>query len=127
MVLSIMDDMDVHLVESDQKKAIFLREVAREVGSDAHIHAVRIEQMRPFAADVVTARALAPLPKLLDYAERFLAEGGTGLFLKGRTAQEEIDRAAEERVFELQSHPSQSDPSGVVLSVGIAGHERTLH
>ena len=127
MVLSIIDDLDVHLVESDQKKAIFLREVAREVGSDAHIHAVRIEQMRPFAADVVTARALAPLPKLLDYAERFLADGGTGLFLKGRTAREEIEQAAEERVFELQSHPSQSDPSGVVLSVGIAGHERTLH
>ena len=127
MVLSIMSDLDVHLVESDQKKAIFLREVAREVGSDAHIHAVRIEQMKPFAADVVTARALAPLPQLLDYAERFLSQGGTALFLKGQSAPDEVAQAAERRVFDLESHPSQSDPSGVVLAVGIAGHERTLH
>lgn len=127
MVLSIMSKMDVHLVESDQRKAIFLREVAREVGSDAHIHAVRIEQMRPFTADVVTARALAPLPKLLEYAERFLLNGGTALLLKGKTAMDEVAEAAEQKFFELESHPSQSDPSGVVLAVGIAGHERTLH
>lgn len=127
MVLSIMSKMDVHLVESDQRKAIFLREVAREVGSDAHIHAVRIEQMKPFAADVVTARALAPLPQLLDYSERFLARGGTALFLKGQSAQSEVAEAAERRAFELESHPSLSDPSGVVLAVGIVGHEQTLH
>ena len=127
MVLSIMGAGDVHLVESSQKKAIFLREVAREVGSDAHIHAVRIEQMKPFAADVVTARALAPLPNLLSYAERFLSQGGTALFLKGETAQAEVAEAARQRAFELTSHPSRSDPSGVVLAVGIAGHERTLH
>ena len=127
MVLSIMSDLDVHLVDSDQKKAIFLREVAREVGSDAHIHAVRIEQMRPFAADVVTARALAPLPRLLDYAERFLSSGGAALFLKGQSAPDEVAEAAERRVFDLECHPSQSDPSGVVLAVGIAGHDRTLH
>ena len=127
MVLSIMSELDVHLVESDQRKAIFLREVAREVGSDAHIHAVRIEQMKPFAADVVTARALAPLAQLLDYAERFLSGGGTALFLKGRSAQDEVAAAAESRVFELERHRSLSDPSGLVLAVGIAGHDRTLH
>ena len=127
LVPSIIGVKTVHLIESDQRKAIFLREVAREVGSDVHIHAIRIEQMKSFAADVVTARALAPLPKLLDYAEKFLPNGGTALFLKGETAEREVEEAARDRQFALTRHPSRSDPSGVVLEVGMVGHDRTLH
>ena len=127
IVLSIMGVKTVHLVESDQRKAIFLREVAREVGSDAHIHAVRIEQMREFAADVVTARALAPLPKLLEYAQRFLPNGGTALFLKGQSVEQELEAASDNPRIAFTRHPSRSDPSGVILEVGITGHDRTLH
>ena len=127
MVLSILDAGEVHLVESDQRKTVFLREVAREVGSDAHIHGVRIEQMRDFPADVVTARALAPLPELLALAAPFLSEGGTALFLKGQSASSELEEAEKDWVIQTRRYPSLSDPSGIVLSVGVQGHERTLH
>lgn len=127
MVLSILDAGELHLVESDQRKTVFLREVAREVGSDAHIHGVRIEQMRDIPADVVTARALAPLPELLQLAAPFLSRGGTALFLKGRSAGSELEEAEKDWVIRTERYPSLSDPSGVVLSVGVQSHERTLH
>ena len=127
MVLSILGAGEVHLVESDQRKTIFLREVAREVHSDAHIHGVRIEQMRDIPADVVTARALAPLPELLSMAAPFLSEGGTALFLKGKSATSELEEAEKDWVIQTERYPSLSDPSGIVLSVGVQGHERTLH
>lgn len=127
MVLSILGAGDVHLVESDQRKTVFLREVAREVGSDAHIHGVRIEQMRDIPADVVTARALAPLPELLELSAPFLSDGGTALFLKGKSATSELEAAEKDWVIETERYPSLSDPSGIVLSVGVQGHERTLH
>ena len=65
MVLSIMGLRGVHLVESDRRKAQFLREVARATGASVQVHAERIERMRGWSADVITARALAPLPRLL--------------------------------------------------------------
>ena len=127
MVLSILGAGEVHLVDSNQRKAVFLREVAREVGSDVHIHGVRIEQMRNFPADVVTARGLAPLAELLGYAAPFLSEGGRALFLKGRSVEDEIEHATKRWPIETERFPSRSDPSGVILSVGVLGHERTLH
>ncbi len=127
MVLSVLGAGDVHLVDSDQRKAIFLREVAREVGSDAHIHAVRIEQMREFAADVVTARALAPLGELLELAEPFLRGGGCALFLKGKTAKNEVAEAELHWSLRTDYHKSLSDPSGVVLQIGVYGRETVRH
>ncbi len=127
MVLSVLGAGDVHLVESDQRKAIFLREVAREVVSDAHIHAVRIEQMREFAADVVTARALAPLGELLELAEPFLSGGGCALFLKGKTVKNELAEAELHWSLQTDCHKSRSDPSGVVLQIGVHGRETVRH
>ena len=71
MVLSIMGLRGVHLIESDRRKAQFLREVARATGASVQVHAERIERMRGWSADVITARALAPLPRLLVLTERF--------------------------------------------------------
>lgn len=118
MVLSILGAGDVHLVDSDQRKILFLREAAREVGSDAHIHGVRVEQMRHFPVDVVTARALAPLPKLIAQAAPFLNGDGYALFLKGRGVQEELTEAEKHWKIRADLIPSRSDPSGTILHVG---------
>ena len=85
MVLSLLGVGEVHLVESDRRKCAFLREVARSTGAQAQIHPVRIEHLESLKADVVTARALAPLDRLLDYAQKLLLPGGVCLFLKGRS------------------------------------------
>lgn len=122
MVLSILGAGDVHLVESNQRKATFLREVAREVRSEAHIHGVRIEQMKTFAADVVTARALAPLSELIGLAAPFLSEGGLGLFHKGEKVNEELTEARKLWKMQFQQFPSRSNPSGTILQVGV--HQR---
>ena len=133
MVLSILGAGDVHLVESDQRKMLFLREVARETGSDAHIHCVRIESLPRFPVDVVTARAFAPLDRLLDYGAPFLdasqlSKGRPppqGLFLKGQRAEEELTRARNQWKMDVQKVPSRADPSGMILVIEVRGRETT--
>ena len=121
MVLAILGAGDVHLVEADQRKTLFLREVAREVGSDAHIHGVRIEQMASFPVDVVTARALAPLPKLMEHAAPYLANGACGFFLKGKTVNDELTALSKEWKIPTERFPSRSNPSGTIVQVGVHG------
>lgn len=133
MVLSILGAGELHLIEADQRKMQFLREVARQVGSEAHIHGVRIEDLRPFPADVVTARALGPLDRLLKYSAPFLENGGYALFLKGRKAREELTEAEKGWNMRADFIPSRSDPSGSILHVGdisareLSGQERSGH
>lgn len=134
MVLSVLGAGDVHLVESDQRKVLFLREVAREVGSDAHIHGVRVDQLPRFPVDAVTARAFAPLTKLLDEASAFLdpaeaTNGHTparGLFLKGKRADEELTAAHKAWQMDVKKFPSRSDPSGTILLIGVQGRGTTI-
>ena len=71
MVLALLGVSGVHLIEADRRKAQFLREVARATGARVGIHAERIERMQGWPADVITARALAPLPRLLELTQRF--------------------------------------------------------
>jgi len=135
MVLSVLGAGDVHLVESDQRKVLFLREVAREVGSDAHIHGVRVDQLPRFSVDAVTARAFAPLNKLLDEASAFLdpaeATNGhapaRGLFLKGKRVDEELTAALKAWQMEVKKFPSRSDPSGTILLIGVQGRGTTIY
>ena len=115
IVLAIMGGPEVHLIESDQRKCVFLREAIRVTGAQAKVHAVRIEAAPPLQADVVTARALAPLEKLLDHAARFLKPGGTCLFLKGKTAAEELTAAREAWHMKVDTLPSRSDQTGSIL------------
>lgn len=121
LVLSILGKEDVHLVESDIRKAVFLREVARACDAAVTVHACRIEDVPVKDAAIVTARALAVLPQLLDYAAPLLAEGGICIFLKGRTAEEEIAAAREKWSFSIQKQESIAGDGGAVLVLrGIA-------
>jgi 16S rRNA (guanine527-N7)-methyltransferase len=119
LVLAIMTDWRVHLLDSDQRKCAFLRQVALDCGvlDRVTIHARRIEQVTGIAADVVTARACAPLAELLDLAAPFIGEKGTGLFLKGAQVEEELTQAQRRWTMRLDRRESISDPAGVILIV----------
>ena len=119
LVLAIANQSPVTLIEADQRKASFLREAARATATAATVIAKRIEQVQELApARIVTARALAPLPRLLDWAARFLAEDGICLFLKGRGAEGELTAAAVEWHMTVSRRPSRTDPAGVILRLG---------
>jgi 16S rRNA (guanine527-N7)-methyltransferase len=112
----------VHLVESNSRKCAFLQEVARRTSVSVAIHEGRIEDAarggRVGEVDVVTARALAPLAKLLDLAEGFFSDQTVGLFLKGREASREMEEAAGGvRRFSFQSIPSRVHGEGSIIAV----------
>lgn len=105
------------LVESDQRKATFLREAARTLGLNAVIQAHRAEALDPLDAEMISARALAPLSKLLVSAQRHLAKGGVCLFPKGESFVQEVDEAKKQFEFECDPIQSLTDPNGVILLV----------
>jgi 16S rRNA (guanine527-N7)-methyltransferase len=109
----------VHLVESNGKKAAFLREAARVTGAPAKIHARRIEdfaQQFQEDADIVTARALAPMTELLGYVAPLL-KTGTALLLKGQDVADELTQAAKYWKIDADLKPSLTDPDGRVVVV----------
>ncbi len=118
MVLAILQAGEVHLIEADRKKAVFLREVARDLKLEVRIHAQRIEATPAPFADVVTARALAPLDRLASYAQAVLKDGGKALFLKGQGADRELTLLPEPERMIIEQFPSRSDPSGIILRIG---------
>ena len=115
-------DLTVTLVESDQRKATFLREAVRELSLKADVRAERIESTPPLSAAVLSARALAPLSDLLTYAQRHLGTGGLALFLKGSSWKDEVAIAQKQWHFELDAHPSATDPNGAILAVKAIEH-----
>lgn len=119
-VLAERTGSQVHLVESDTRKAAFLREASRRAGLPASIHPQRIEQAAARLApgtQVVSARALAPLPRLLDLAAPFLAEGALGIFPKGKDVESELTAARKGWTLDAELRPSRSDPDARVLLV----------
>jgi len=115
LVLAIMGVPEVHLIESDQRKAAFLREAARVTATRVQIHAQSIETTPQVTADVITARALAPLDRLLALAERFRRGGTVCLFPKGRGVEEELTGAALSWIMKFERVMSRSDPTGTIL------------
>lgn len=105
----------VHLVESDQRKAAFLREAARQLGLNVTVHARRIEDLAPLGADVLSARALTALPGLCSFADRHLAPAGICLFPKGASWQQEVGDAKKSWVFDLETRPSVTSPESMIL------------
>ena len=115
LVLAILGVPEMHLVESDQRKAAFLREAARVTGTAAVIYPQRAEKMPRLAADAVIARAVASLPDLLDIAEPFLSPHSICLFLKGRAAEEELTLAAKSWKMRSRLLPSLSEPGSMLV------------
>ncbi len=114
-------DLRLTLVESDRRKAAFLATAARAAGVKPRILAERAESLPPLQADVLSARALAPLTRLMSHAHRHLAPTGIALFPKGARHAEEIDEALADWRFTVQKIPSRTDPSGVILAIdGVA-------
>lgn len=119
-VLAERPDADVTLVESDSRKAAFLREAARLAELPVTVLPSRIEQVAAVLApgvEVVSARALAPLPRLLELAAPFLAQGATGLFLKGQDVDNELTQAAKSWRIDAEMRASLTDGGGHVLIV----------
>ena len=111
-------DLRVTCIESDLRKATFLRTVARETGVDARVISKRIEQVEPLGADILSARALASLTQLLDFAERHLSPNGRALFPKGANHAVEVQEALENWSFQADTYPSKTSSEAVILSLG---------
>lgn len=118
--LAIASGADVHLYESNGKKAAFLREALRETGTVGHVHNIRLENIAGEAipaVQAVTARALAPLPLLLDLAEPFLNSGACGVFHKGQDVDAELTQAQKSWRIQFDTQQSITDSRAVILIV----------
>ena len=115
LAADVLPDLRVSLVESDRRKAVFLSEVIRHLRLSASVHAVRIEDLPAQNADVVSARALAPLAALCGLALRHLRTGGTCAFLKGAQADAEIFEARKIWRFDLDRSESVTDSRSSIL------------
>jgi 16S rRNA (guanine527-N7)-methyltransferase len=114
-------DFRMHLVEASRKKCAFLAEVARATEAPADIHCIRIEALaeaqQRLVPEVVSARALAPLPRLFELAAPFFGAKTRGLFLKGRESEAEIAEASRTWEFDVRLHPSLTARDGQIVEV----------
>jgi 16S rRNA (guanine527-N7)-methyltransferase len=117
LVLAIATGVHFDLIESDRRKASFLRSAVLETAAPASVHACRIEQADLPPARLVTARALAPLPRLLPLASRLLTPGGVCLFLKGARVDQELADVASGWTMQAERIPSQTSADGVILRI----------
>ena len=121
LVVAIAANLEAHLYDSNSKKSAFLREAIRTTGANAKVHNIRLEALKTEAhlpaVQCVLARALAPLPLLLDYAEPFLRTGAIGLFHKGQDVELELTEATKYWRLHLSKHQSAVDSRGVILDV----------
>ena len=110
-------DASVVLMESDQRKAVFLRTVIRELSLPADVIAARIEAAVPQSADVISARALARLTRLLALSEPHIGDDTLCLFPKGRSWADEVEEARADWSFRLDPVPSTTHEDGVILRI----------
>ena len=117
LVLGILSRRQVHLIESDARKCAFLREAAHVAGIARRItvHNRRFDQLEPWLAPVITARACANLGDLLDHVAPFLAPETVCLFLKGAKADDELTEARRHWNMELERRRSVTDSTGTIL------------
>jgi 16S rRNA (guanine527-N7)-methyltransferase len=118
LVLAVMrPELKVTLHEATTKKCTFLQAAAERMGLKIEVRNARLEDLPPQPFDMVTARALAPLPLLLDYAHRFTAPSSVCLFLKGQNVGPELTEAAKYWNMKASQVPSQTDPSAAIVTV----------
>jgi 16S rRNA (guanine527-N7)-methyltransferase len=110
--------LQVTLVESDVRKCAFLRHASRELSLQTRVLNERIERLNSETAEIISARALAPLTKLLAYAEKHLLPGGICLFPKGQRVHKEVDEARAHWAFACHLHPSATRDGAYVLEIG---------
>jgi len=117
LVLALLGVEDVHLIESKGKKARFMEIAAAQLGLNVTVHHSRIEDIETFSADVVSARALAPLAKLIEYGQRFAGPLSHQIYLKGQHIEHELTEAYKIWKMQVDRTPSTTDPRGSVLCV----------
>ena len=117
LAAELAPEMRVILIESDQRKATFLRTVAQTLGLELRVESQRAEDVPPLGADVVSARALTALSGLLPLAQRHLAENGVAIFPKGQSAAQELTDALELWQVAVTKTPSETDHQAVVLQI----------
>lgn len=113
-----VSEPSVSMIESVVKKAAFLRRVAAETGAPVTVIAERAEALDPVpAVDVVTARAMAPLPKLLGYIHPYVEKGAIALLPKGARHAEELTEARKSWTFDADLIPSATAPDAAILKI----------
>jgi 16S rRNA (guanine527-N7)-methyltransferase len=118
LVLAILTGIETHLVDSDQRKCIFLREVSRETSAPVTVHNGRAEALAPLGADLITARAFAPLAEILAMGFAHLAPGGRMLLLKGEGWAAEVEAArAAGWAFHVKHFPSLTSSESAILAL----------
>lgn len=105
------------LVESNRKKAAFLQTAVAQTGAPGRVHACRIEQAAVKQPDILIARALAPLPQLFEFSERWLSTGSRALFHKGRGYRAEVEESRNAWRFDLVEHPNVVSSDGMILEI----------
>lgn len=118
LVLAILGAGEVHLIEADSRKCAFLREALRVTRTSAILHEDRVERLAGVKADVVTARGLASLDRLIAFALPLLRPGGTCLFSRGRGSEEELTQAVKKWKMRVERFPSETDPQARILRLG---------
>ncbi len=117
MVLAIMLDGEFHLIESDQKKCIFLSEVSRETKTKVIIHNDRIETSTIHKVDYITSRACANVSQLFSWTEKLVSHETKCLFLKGKNYSIELDEAKKDWQFDFSNHPSVTESESAILEL----------
>jgi 16S rRNA (guanine527-N7)-methyltransferase len=110
----------VHCIESDRRKAAFLREAARATGAAAVIHPVRVEAIDPETlgpVDAVTARAFAPLPLTLKLARPWIERGAVAVFPRGESAKDQLAATPGAEAYAIETLPSVVDPKAAILRI----------
>ncbi|CAI3942694.1 MULTISPECIES: 16S rRNA (guanine(527)-N(7))-methyltransferase RsmG [Commensalibacter] len=122
LVLAIVTGIPITLIESDIRKTVFLREVARQTQLNVNILCKRIEQVDIPPVDLITARALASLEILLSFSEYRVKRNGYCLFLKGRQVDDEIAEAQQNWEFDYLKIPSKTSSDGVIVKINQFRH-----
>ena len=124
LVLAIMGKKNIHLVEADHKKCVFLKEIAMLTETDITIHNCRIEDLSFINVDLITCRALASLSKLIEYVEIFINKSFGEkqkmpklLFLKGKSCYQEVIELSKTKKITFEEYPSITDKNGRILYI----------
>ena len=124
IILAMMGNENINVVESDQRKCTFMREVARLSNTNLKIHNCRIEDLQFINPDLIVCRALAPLNKLIEYVENHMHKNNLSkknipnlLFLKGKLYNDELNELKKVRKFEFKVYPSVTNEYGKILFI----------